>query len=212
MAPSSMASLSILRSRFTNDEKTEGYRKDGPVSVAKFELGEGDELHQRKARALRQRQPDPCDPMEHRRRRRTRCPVRAVVLHALGRQATPCAHRCQGATGRLDGDAPRGVGLPGYDPAPLPIVSISYVHPLQCAKLYSRRAIASGIVRLFSKIADAPPSSAAAAAQRAATALRCAASVDCRNMATVHDHSCMSCSPESCPPVGTGCTQLALHQ
>ena len=50
------ASLSILRSRFTNDEKTEGYRKDGPVSVAKFELGESEELHQREARALRQRQ------------------------------------------------------------------------------------------------------------------------------------------------------------
>ena len=50
------ASLAILRSRFTNDEKTEGYRKDGPVSVAKFELGEGDEPEQREARALRQRQ------------------------------------------------------------------------------------------------------------------------------------------------------------
>jgi len=34
----------------------EGYRKDGPVSVAKFELGEGDEAEQREARALRQRQ------------------------------------------------------------------------------------------------------------------------------------------------------------
>ena len=32
------------------------YRKDGPVSVAKFELGEGDEPEQREARALRQRQ------------------------------------------------------------------------------------------------------------------------------------------------------------
>ncbi|MFM0227609.1 hypothetical protein [Paraburkholderia dipogonis] len=50
------ASLAILRSRFANDEKTEGYRKDGPVSVAKFELGEGDEPDQREARALRQRQ------------------------------------------------------------------------------------------------------------------------------------------------------------
>jgi hypothetical protein len=32
------------------------YRKDGPVSVAKFELGESDEPEQREARALRQRQ------------------------------------------------------------------------------------------------------------------------------------------------------------
>lgn len=48
--------LAILRSRFASDEKTEGYRKDGPVSVAKFELGEGDEMELREARALRQRQ------------------------------------------------------------------------------------------------------------------------------------------------------------
>ncbi len=50
------ASLAILRSRFIGDEKIEGYRKDGPVSVAKFEFGEGDEPEQREARALRQRQ------------------------------------------------------------------------------------------------------------------------------------------------------------
>jgi hypothetical protein len=50
------ASLAILRGRFAGDEKTDGYRKDGPVSVAKFELGEGDEPEQREARALRQRQ------------------------------------------------------------------------------------------------------------------------------------------------------------
>lgn len=34
------ASLAILRNRFVGDEKTEGYRKDDLVSVAKFELGE----------------------------------------------------------------------------------------------------------------------------------------------------------------------------
>ncbi len=34
----------------------QGYRKDGPVAVAKFELGESDEPGQREARALRQRQ------------------------------------------------------------------------------------------------------------------------------------------------------------
>jgi hypothetical protein len=55
------ASLAILRGRFAGDEKTEGYRKDGPVSVAKFELGENAEL--REARALRQRQA--CDVIEH---------------------------------------------------------------------------------------------------------------------------------------------------
>ncbi len=48
--------LTILRSRFAGDDKTEGYRKDGPVAVAKFELGEGDEQYQREARTLRQRQ------------------------------------------------------------------------------------------------------------------------------------------------------------
>lgn len=50
------AALTILRSRFVGDDKTEGYRKDGPVAVAKFELGEGDEPELREARALRQRQ------------------------------------------------------------------------------------------------------------------------------------------------------------
>jgi len=50
------ASLAILRNRFAQDDMIEGYRKDGPVSVAKFELGEGDEPEQREARALRQRQ------------------------------------------------------------------------------------------------------------------------------------------------------------
>jgi len=50
------AALAILRSRFASDEKTEGYLKDGPVSVAKFELGESDEPRLRESRALRQRQ------------------------------------------------------------------------------------------------------------------------------------------------------------
>jgi hypothetical protein len=50
------AALTILRSRFAQDNKTEGYRKDGPDSVAKFEQGEGDEPEQREARALRQRE------------------------------------------------------------------------------------------------------------------------------------------------------------
>jgi branched-chain amino acid transport system substrate-binding protein len=49
-------SLGILRKRFAADDKAEGYRKDGPVSVARFELGEGDEPEQREARLLRQRQ------------------------------------------------------------------------------------------------------------------------------------------------------------
>jgi hypothetical protein len=48
-------SVAILRKRFASDHKTEGHRKDGPVSVAKFELGEGNEENQRDARVLRQR-------------------------------------------------------------------------------------------------------------------------------------------------------------
>jgi len=56
------AALAILRSRFASDTRAEGYRKDGPVSVAKFELGEGDEPEQREARTLRQRQV--CDVIE----------------------------------------------------------------------------------------------------------------------------------------------------
>lgn len=43
----------ILATRFTDDEKGEGYRKDGPVAVAQFELGTDDAL--REARLLRQR-------------------------------------------------------------------------------------------------------------------------------------------------------------
>jgi hypothetical protein len=43
----------ILRNRLLSDEKTEGYRKDGPVAVALFELGE--DLDLREARILRQR-------------------------------------------------------------------------------------------------------------------------------------------------------------
>ena len=48
--------LSILRNRFEGDGEVEGYRKDGPVAVALFELGEGDEADQREARFLRQRE------------------------------------------------------------------------------------------------------------------------------------------------------------
>lgn len=43
-------SLTILRDRFVQDANVPGYRKDGP------ELGEGDEVDQREARMLRQRQ------------------------------------------------------------------------------------------------------------------------------------------------------------
>jgi hypothetical protein len=48
--------LAILHTRFAQTGQTEGYRKDGPVAVAKFELGESDESEQREARALRQRE------------------------------------------------------------------------------------------------------------------------------------------------------------
>jgi hypothetical protein len=44
-------------------------RKDGPVSVAKFELGEGNEPQQREARALRRIHPT------KRTARQTRCPI-----------------------------------------------------------------------------------------------------------------------------------------
>ncbi len=49
-------SLGILRRRFARDAEIEGYRKDGPVAVARFELGEDDESNQREARILRQRE------------------------------------------------------------------------------------------------------------------------------------------------------------
>ena len=45
--------LRILRKRFVSDDETEGHRKDGPIAVSKFELGEARE--QREARILRQR-------------------------------------------------------------------------------------------------------------------------------------------------------------
>jgi hypothetical protein len=48
--------LAILHRRFASDATTEGYRKDGPVSVAKFELSEGEDPDVREARVLRQRQ------------------------------------------------------------------------------------------------------------------------------------------------------------
>ncbi|MDE0507001.1 MAG: antitoxin [Gammaproteobacteria bacterium] len=47
--------LSILRSRFASEENIEGYRKDGPVAVARFEGHDGAAAHQREARILRQR-------------------------------------------------------------------------------------------------------------------------------------------------------------
>lgn len=56
------SALAILRSRFARVGETEGYRKDGPVAVAKFELGESDEPELREARALRQR--EACDVIE----------------------------------------------------------------------------------------------------------------------------------------------------
>jgi hypothetical protein len=47
-------SLTLLRSRFATDANAEGYLKDGPISVAKFELGEDEDA--RETRALRQRE------------------------------------------------------------------------------------------------------------------------------------------------------------
>jgi hypothetical protein len=49
-------SLSILRRRFISEDDVEGYRKDGPLAVARFERGEGTEPELREARVLRQRE------------------------------------------------------------------------------------------------------------------------------------------------------------
>ena len=48
--------LSVLRNRFAGDDEVEGFRKDGPVAVALFELGEGNDGVLREARLLRQRE------------------------------------------------------------------------------------------------------------------------------------------------------------
>jgi hypothetical protein len=51
------AALQILFTRFAEEPgRQEGYVKDGPVAVAKFEIGEGDDPETRERRALRQRQ------------------------------------------------------------------------------------------------------------------------------------------------------------
>lgn len=47
--------LGILKTRFTDDDETEGYRKDGPVAVARFKHGDAEDDETREARALRQR-------------------------------------------------------------------------------------------------------------------------------------------------------------
>jgi hypothetical protein len=46
--------LRLLQQHFLDDERTVGHLKDGPVAVAKFELGELDQ--DAEARALRQRE------------------------------------------------------------------------------------------------------------------------------------------------------------
>ncbi len=48
--------LELLRKRFASDPKVEGYQKDGPVAVAKFELGESNEDAIKEQRILRQRE------------------------------------------------------------------------------------------------------------------------------------------------------------
>lgn len=47
--------IDILKKRFCDDEKTEGHEKDGPTSLANFEI-EGNEPEDREARSLRRRQ------------------------------------------------------------------------------------------------------------------------------------------------------------
>ena len=48
--------LAILRNRFAGAGDVDGYLKDGPVAVARFELAEADQADQREARVLRQRE------------------------------------------------------------------------------------------------------------------------------------------------------------
>ncbi|MCY4243535.1 MAG: antitoxin [Rhodobacter sp.] len=67
--------LAILRNRFAGDDAVEGCRKDGPVAVARFELGEGDGVEQRESRLLRQRE------------------VNGVMEQFLGRIASEAAWR-----------------------------------------------------------------------------------------------------------------------
>ncbi len=49
-------SLSILRGRFASEDKIEGFRKDGPVAVARFEGYNSATAYQREAQTLRQRE------------------------------------------------------------------------------------------------------------------------------------------------------------
>ena len=49
-------SLKLLADRFGDDDRTEGYRKDGPVAVAMFEMGDDPEPEAVERRALRQRE------------------------------------------------------------------------------------------------------------------------------------------------------------
>jgi hypothetical protein len=48
--------LDILRRRFADDATSDGFRKDGRVAVAKFEIGDRPGPDEREARVLRQRQ------------------------------------------------------------------------------------------------------------------------------------------------------------
>ena len=50
------SALAILRRRFCDDEIGEGFRKDGPVAVARFEYGVGEQPEDRERRILRQRE------------------------------------------------------------------------------------------------------------------------------------------------------------
>ncbi len=48
--------LNILMNRFCDGSDSEGFKKDGPVAVARFEIGESDEPEMRDLRILRQRE------------------------------------------------------------------------------------------------------------------------------------------------------------
>lgn len=47
--------LKILETRFVGNKQTEGYLRDGPIAVARFDLGDGNDNEARESRILRQR-------------------------------------------------------------------------------------------------------------------------------------------------------------
>ncbi len=53
---SSLSGMAILRNRFAGDNMVEGYRKNGPVGVARCDFGEDSEAGKSEERMLRRRE------------------------------------------------------------------------------------------------------------------------------------------------------------